>query len=123
MPIRPENRQRYPADWPAISVRIRNERASGRCECDGECRTGHKGRCEALNGESQPVTGSVVVLTVAHLDHTPEHCDDANLKAMCQRCHLAYDAGHHAASRAQFRARALAAQMDQLPLAQEAANG
>jgi len=33
-----------------------------------------------------------VILTVAHLDHIPEHCDDANLRAMCQRCHNAYDA-------------------------------
>jgi hypothetical protein len=39
-----------------------------------------------------------VVLTVAHLDHTPEHCDPSNLKAMCQRCHLRYDADHHAST-------------------------
>ena len=39
------------------------------------------------------------MLTVAHLDHQPENCDDANLKAMCQRCHLAYDREHHAETR------------------------
>jgi hypothetical protein len=34
MPIRPENRDRYPKDWPAISTRI-CERAGNRCEfCD-----------------------------------------------------------------------------------------
>ena len=38
---------------------------------------------------------SLVVLTVAHLDHTPENCDDANLRAMCQGCHLRYDHHHH----------------------------
>ena len=114
MPIRPENRERYPAGWPAISARIRNERAGGRCECEGECRTGHQGRCEALNGRPNPATGSKVVLTVAHLDHTPEHVDEANLKAFCQRCHLAYDADHHAQTRAAFRARMLAEQMDPL---------
>lgn len=37
-----------------------------------------------------------IVLTVAHLDHTPENCADDNLKALCQRCHLVYDARHHA---------------------------
>jgi hypothetical protein len=31
------------------------------------------------------------VLTVAHLDHTPENCADENLKALCQRCHNTYD--------------------------------
>lgn len=37
-----------------------------------------------------------IVLTIAHLDHTPENCDPANLRAWCQRCHLTYDAKHHA---------------------------
>jgi len=37
-----------------------------------------------------------VILTIAHLDHTPENCDLDNLKALCQRCHLTYDAKHHA---------------------------
>ena len=41
-------------------------------------------------------TGSKVVLTTAHLDHTPENCDPANLRAMCQGCHLHYDRDHHA---------------------------
>lgn len=36
-----------------------------------------------------------IVLTVAHLNHTPEDCRDENLKAMCQRCHLRYDHDHH----------------------------
>lgn len=37
----------------------------------------------------------VIVLTVAHLDHQPENCDPANLRAWCQRHHLAYDHVHH----------------------------
>jgi len=45
-----------------------------------------------------PVTGSIVILTVAHLDHNPENNDPANLKALCQRCHLAWDARQHVAS-------------------------
>lgn len=39
-----------------------------------------------------------IVLTIAHLDHTPENCDPANLAAMCQRHHLAYDHDHHRAN-------------------------
>ncbi len=98
MPISPENRARYPRDWKAISLRIRTERAGNRCECEGECGRGHEGRCNAINGQPHPVTGSVVVLTCMHLDHTPERCDDDNLRAACQRCHLSYDAKHHAAN-------------------------
>ena len=37
----------------------------------------------------------VIVLTVAHLDHDPRNCDLSNLKALCQYCHLHYDADHH----------------------------
>lgn len=114
MPIRPENRDRYPADWAAISKRIREARAEGRCECRGECRTGHTSRCRARNGKPHPITGSTVVLTVAHLDHTPENCDDANLKAMCNRCHLAYDAAHHTATARRTRQAAMTAGMEPL---------
>lgn len=92
MPIRPENRARYPKDWKAISLRIRTERAESRCECLGECGADHDGRCDAINYEAHPLTGSKVILTVAHLDHIPENCGDDNLKAMCQRCHNKYDA-------------------------------
>ena len=35
MPIRPENKARYPKDWPAISRRIRFERANNQCEFCG----------------------------------------------------------------------------------------
>lgn len=127
MPIKPENRRRYPPNWKAISLSIRRDRAKGRCECLGECGVGHgpgpdiysreiyrefnevamltPGRCDAWNTELHPVTGSRVVLTVAHLDHTPENCDPTNLRAMCQRCHLAYDREHHAKTRAENKRR------------------
>ena len=98
MPIHPENRSRYPADWPKISARIRFGRANGQCEF---CRLAHHGR-------PHPVTGSTVVLTVAHLDHMPEHCTDDNLAAMCQRCHLTYDQPHHRKNRAHRRRSLLA---------------
>jgi hypothetical protein len=114
-PIRAENRHRYPPDWPAISAWVRFSRALGRCECEGECGTGHAGRCEARHGQPHPVTASKVVLTVAHRDHQPENCDGANLFAACQRCHLNYDRGHHAQTAARTRALAAAAGMDPLP--------
>lgn len=96
MPIAPENRARYPKDWKAISQRIRFDRAGGQCECSGECGIIHDERCDARHGSSHPITGSIVVLTTAHLDHTPENCGDDNLKAMCQRCHLRMDRHLHA---------------------------
>jgi hypothetical protein len=101
MPIRESQRRRYPKDWRAISLRIR-ERSGWACECSGQCGR-HDERCGAANGEPHPVTDSRVVLTVAHLDHVPEHCEPGNLMAMCQRCHLSYDAAHHARNARQTR--------------------
>lgn len=110
MPIRPENLHRYPADWKQISLRIRTERAAGRCECLGECGRGtHVGRCPNVNGGQAYGTGSKVVLTVAHLDHTPENVDPGNLRAMCNGCHLHYDRDHHAETRAATRRTAIEA--------------
>ena len=111
MPIRPEMRALYPPDWAAISDWVRFDRAMGRCECHGMC--GGKwhmlwfrkmplttGRCPNYHLERSRFTGTRVILTTAHLDHTPANVDPANLRAMCQACHLAYDAGHHAETRA-----------------------
>lgn len=117
MPIRPENRGRYPKNWREISDEIRFGRAAFRCECRGECGR-HRdlaldgGRCPARHGAVAPISGSKVVLTVAHLDHTPENCDPDNLRAMCQGCHLAYDAKHHAANAARTRAERAVTGMD-----------
>jgi 5-methylcytosine-specific restriction endonuclease McrA len=92
MPIKPENKARYPRNWKALSKRIREERAGNRCEW-----------CKAANGKPHPVTGSTVVLTVAHLDHTPENNTESNLAALCQKCHLGHDAKEHAKNAAQTR--------------------
>ena len=94
MPIKPENRGRYPKDWKAISHRIRFERAGGVCEFEQD-----GVRCEAVHGKNHPLTGSKVVLTTAHLDHTPENCGDDNLKAGCQLHHNRYDREHRAETR------------------------
>lgn len=96
-PIRPSERERYPKNWRDISERIRR-RADGRCE-------GIPGQpsCGAVHGQRHPITGSIVVLTVAHLDHQPEHCEDANLRALCQRCHNRYDQPHRRKNAANTR--------------------
>ena len=105
-PIRAAELDRYPSDWRQVSASIRFVRAQLRCECDGRCRSrhhAHASRCRAVHREPHPSTGSAVVLTVAHLDHQPENCDPANLMAMCQACHLAYDRDHHADTRRAYR--------------------
>lgn len=89
MPIRPENKARYPKDWRSIASGIR-ARAGNCCEGSPDFPD-----CRAANGQLHPVTGSRVVLTVAHLDHQPENCEPENLRAWCQRCHLNYDKEHH----------------------------
>ncbi len=104
MPIRPENRARYPRNWKEISLRIRFERAGGRCECDGKCGREHEGgRCDARHGFPHPETASVVVLTTAHISDEVEDCSDENLFAACQRCHNRFDAHKRAAGVRQRR--------------------
>ncbi len=117
MPIHPALRPLYPPDWQEISHRIRFVRAEGRCET---CRRPHGRMVYCLpdgrwydSDLDTWVTGlgdevatpevpdlmamkiTRVVTAAAHLDHDPTHCDDANLKAMCQRCHLIHDLAHH----------------------------
>lgn len=102
MPVRPSEKARYPKDWKDISLRIR-DRAQGRCECVDECRLHPWGRCVEKQGRKAWFAKGKIVLTVAHLNHTPEDCRDENLKAMCQRCHLRYDASHHQANASETR--------------------
>jgi hypothetical protein len=111
MPISPENRARYPKDWKEIRRRIL-ERAGDRCEGSPrypDCRAPNgsiiKRRVDCEYGEV--TIERSVVLTIAHLDHTPENCADDNLRAWCQRCHLTYDAKHHALNAAKTRRRKL----------------
>lgn len=120
MPISAENRKRYPKDWQAIRAAIL-ERAERRCEFCGVphgaliirgqgLETGtfiiatsgaiHDAQTGALLGYAprRAYAGrklTRVILTTAHLDHTPEHNDPANLRALCCRCHLLWDAEHH----------------------------
>ena len=96
MPIRAENKGRYPKEWPLISLWVR-VCACWRCEW-----------CNAEHGEPHPITGSIVVLTVAHLaDPSPENVAPTNLAALCQKCHLGYDRKHHIAVGRENRRRAM----------------
>ena len=89
MPIRPEMRKRYPADWKLRSRFVRTVRARNRCE-----------RCGAENGLPHPRTGSKVVLTCAHIyDDRPEAANLLNLSALCQLCHNRHDAKSRACRR------------------------
>lgn len=94
MPIRPENKHRYPSDWRWRSTFVRFIRAKGRCEW-----------CGAQHGEPHPITGSIVVLTAAHVhDHRPEAASLLNLAALCQRCHNRHDRKHRDQNKAARRA-------------------
>jgi len=115
----PIDYSRYPKNWkPEIVPRILN-RADNKCEVCGVAnkadltsiplKISENGRykikrfwisneCDikrmqpyALGGEVKVVK---VVLTIAHLDHDEENHDvtDERLAAMCQYCHLNYDA-------------------------------
>lgn len=121
MPIRPENRARYPKNWREIRARIL-ERAGHRCELCGVKNyalgawvDGHwhgaipeermlrlvYPRPGETSAVQRVVTGKVfgavarivrVVLTIAHWDNPdPADCRDENLKAACQRCHNLHD--------------------------------
>lgn len=92
MPIRSENRARYPKTWREM-VALAAARSGGRCECDGRCGLDHGGRCTAINGQPHPTTGSKVVLTLAHEHGVPleEEAIDRMFHA-CQQCHNRYDA-------------------------------
>jgi len=105
----PMDRKLYPKNWREISQYIRFERAKGKCE---ECGAPHNGMRDAIGNvydeefvESFPHTVehmTKIVLTTAHLgiakpDGSPGDradtmdCRPENLKALCQRCHLAFD--------------------------------
>lgn len=89
----PIDYDKYPRCWRKLSKHIRFVRADNRCEW-----------CGAENYQPHPDTGSKVVLTVAHLDHDTRNNRFSNLAALCQRCHLTYDADHHAANAKRTRA-------------------
>ena len=127
MPIKPENRNRYPANWKEIREAILT-RAGNCCE---QCKVPNGKRiargagpfagtfqadtAEVFDAETGEYIASVrmseyqiknmvtIVLTIAHLDHQPENCAPENLRALCQMHHLRHDAAHHAESARETR--------------------
>lgn len=117
MPIKPENKDLYPENWPEIVRRIRT-RAGNRCEdCgvanhligmrlkDGTVRrlTPVEWDCiySRIKNQHSNMTESLkhfgfikIVCTVSHNDHNPSNCSDDNLRFRCQRCHNRYDRKH-----------------------------
>lgn len=121
MPIKPENRAKYPPDWPEIRLRIL-ERDGHKCKfCSVPnyalgCRDDAGLFCHALpkgermtklewpkpgdwawcsRGDKQEIYGRIlrIVLTIAHVENPdPADCRDENLTALCQRCHNHLDA-------------------------------
>ena len=100
----PIDYKKYPENWHEFSRFIRFERADNRCE-----------KCFAENHQPHPITGSKVILTVAHLDAIGDICQcERELKmkcavrghvaALCQRCHLIYDKERHKFNRRRSRA-------------------
>ena len=118
MPIRPENRARYPADWKLRSRFVRLVRAKGRCEWCGVAQYSivERGSGRVMDGAfstyadarqaladryastfgldaDDPSPWSIVVLTTAHVfDDRPEAASLLNLAALCQKCHNGHDA-------------------------------
>lgn len=121
MPIRAELKILYPSDWSQISRRVRFERAQGRCEAcarphgititqlaDGTWRAPDQPVWRDDRGEIRPhptlletfgARNKLVILACAHLDQDPRHNEEANLSALCGRCHLRHDAAEHARRR------------------------
>lgn len=88
----PMDRKRYPEDWDAIALAVK-EAAGWSCQgCDRPClRPGEDWLEFQKRIGFRPKKLRQHVLTVAHLDHVPENCAEGNLKALCTVCHCRYD--------------------------------
>lgn len=113
----PVDYSKYPKDWKAIALAIK-EAANWRCQkCDRPCRRfGQKPEefihsLRLLPGSDALVTEFQskprrFVLTVAHYpDPDPINVSPDNLHAWCSVCHLRIDASMHAKNAASTRAR------------------
>jgi 5-methylcytosine-specific restriction endonuclease McrA len=84
----PIDYKRYPPNWKTEIRPAILERANNRCEFCGV-------------GNYSIRDGKKIVLTIAHLDHDEENRNVSyhRLRALCQRCHLRYDAKEKARRR------------------------
>lgn len=104
MPIKPENKNRYPKNWKQISEDIRFNRAENKCEICGAINYSYINKHTRELCTRDENDAIRIILTVAHLDHNPENCDYSNLKAMCQKCHNNYDKEHRKSTRSKTKA-------------------
>lgn len=117
MPIKPEKKALYPADWKQIRARIL-ERANHRCEQCGVLNHAIGARdaeggwhdleeCSdwwETEGEGLEKNSIQIVLTIAHVENPdPADCRDENLRALCQRCHNRLDMPMRQANAAETR--------------------
>ena len=91
LPINLERKKLYPEDWDRISLLIK-EKAGWKCEL-----------CQAVNGFPHPITKSMVIITVHHINGDPTDNRKINLIALCQRCHLRLDLEKHMKNRRKSR--------------------
>lgn len=94
----PIDYREYHPKWTLI-VRLVRKRTiinNGTDCCEG---SPHYPNCRAENYQPHPQTGSMVVLTTAHLDGDKDNNQFNNLRRLCQRCHLRHDLGHHIMNR------------------------
>jgi len=75
----PIDYKKYPKEYFVKKKKVR-QRSGNECEL-----------CGAPNGEPHWKTGSIVVLTCAHIDQVISHNVMHNLLDLCQRCHLKID--------------------------------
>lgn len=100
MPIKPENKNRYPANWKEIREAVR-KRAGDRCEWCGVPNRRYAFRFAPAKWmyrldwptiDETDWVSVLIVCTTAHVhDKRPENCDIDNLAFLCQRCHLDHD--------------------------------
>jgi hypothetical protein len=120
MPIKKENRHRYPKNWLEIREQILT-RAGHCCEwpgcglpnyavgrwrrrdgrdvwewADRDCRPRSYAEARRIAADlhsdgDDDTRPTIIVLTISHTDQTPEHNQFSNLRALCQRHHLGHD--------------------------------
>ena len=122
MPIKPENKKLYPKNFKEISGKVKESQGHKCAFCNIPdkivvYRGVHNGEnvymtenCNLFRADNSEFICNYpnfyaskkaikVVLTTAHLNHDPTNNAPENLKALCQRCHNAYDAKHRAETR------------------------
>ena len=126
----PVNYRNYPDNWKTgIRPKIL-DRAGNRCEfcgiknksfgfrdSEGVFHALDRVQMRRFEEQDEPPKIIQIVLTVAHLDHDVTNNDlmehggpalprpESNLRALCQKCHLNYDAEHHQRNAAATRQR------------------